>query len=286
MLETKLYESDIRPDWCPGCGDFGALSAVKNALASLEIEPHNVLISSGIGCASNFPGFIRTYGHHGLHGRPLPVAVGAKLANPSLTVLAIAGDGDEYGIGFNHVVHTARRNHDVKLLVLNNEVYGLTTGQLSPTSVFGQRTKTTPYGSSIYPLNPLSALLGVGATFVARGFSGQVKQLSELIQAAIKHRGFSIVDILSPCVTWNDIYDNVRSRMYSLDTVSHDRTNLHAALDRAKETEKIPLGIFFQNEDNPSFDELLHKTINNRFPVNEVKHMTEEEKKVAISNFS
>ncbi len=286
MLETKLYESDIRPDWCPGCGDFGALSAVKNALASLEIEPHHVLISSGIGCASNFPGFIRTYGHHGLHGRPLPVAVGAKLANPSLTVLAIAGDGDEYGIGFNHVVHTARRNHDVKLLVLNNEVYGLTTGQLSPTSVFGQRTKTTPYGSSIYPLNPLSTLLGVGATFVARGFSGQVKQLSELIQAAIKHRGFSIVDILSPCVTWNDIYDNVRSRMYSLDTVSHDRTNLHAALDRSKETEKIPLGIFFQNEDSPSFDELLHKTVNNRFPVNEVKHMTEEEKKLAISIFS
>ncbi len=286
MLETKLYESDIRPDWCPGCGDFGALSAVKNALASLEIEPHRVLISSGIGCASNFPGFIRTYGHHGLHGRPLPVAVGAKLANPSLTVLAIAGDGDEYGIGFNHVVHTARRNHDVKLLVLNNEVYGLTTGQLSPTSVFGQRTKTTPYGSSIYPLNPLSTLLGVGATFVARGFSGQVKQLSELIQAAIKHRGFSIVDILSPCVTWNDIYDNVRFRMYSLDTVNHDRTSLHAALDRSKETEKIPLGIFFQNEDSPSFDELLHKTVNNRFPVNEVKHMTEEEKKVAISIFS
>lgn len=286
MLNIKLFESDTRADWCPGCGDFGALSAVKNALASLDIEPHNVVISSGIGCSSNFPGYIKTYGHHGLHGRALPVAVGAKIANPSLHVLAIAGDGDEYGIGFNHVVHTARRNHDVKLLVLNNEIYGLTTGQLSPTSTFGQRTKTTPLGSTIYPLNPLSTLLGIGATFVARGFSGQVKQLSGLIQAAINHRGFALVDILSPCVTWHDIYDQVRSKMYGLETVSHDSSNLHAALDRARETDKIPLGIFYQNEEQPSFDEMLHKTVNNRFAVNEVRHMTADERKTAMSIFS
>lgn len=286
MLNTKLFESDIRADWCPGCGDFGALSAVKNALASMDIEPHNVVISSGIGCSSNFPGYIRTYGHHGLHGRALPVAVGAKMANPALTVIAVAGDGDEYGIGFNHVVHTARRNHDVKLLVLNNEIYGLTTGQLSPTSTMGQRTKTTPYGSSIYPLNPLSTLLGIGATFVARGFSGQVKHLSGLIQAALKHRGFALVDILSPCVTWHDIYDQVRSKMYTLDTVQHNSSDLHAALDRAKETEKIPLGIFYQNEEQPSFDEMLHKSVKNRFAVNEVKHMTAQEKETALSIFS
>lgn len=286
MLDTKLFESDIRPDWCPGCGDFGALSAVKNALSALEIEPHNVVISSGIGCSSNFPGYIRAYGHHGLHGRPMPVAVGAKIANPSLTVLAIAGDGDEYGIGFNHVVHAARRNHDVKLLVLNNEIYGLTTGQLSPTSTFGQKTKTTPYGSAIYPLNPLSTLIGVGASFVARGFSGQVKQLSELIQAAIKHRGFALVDILSPCVTWHDIYDVVRSKMYTLESVQHDRTDMHAALDRARETEKIPLGIFYQNEEKPSFDELIRQSVGNRFPVNEVRHMTSDEKAVTMDIFS
>lgn len=286
MLDIKQFESDTRADWCPGCGDFGALSAVKNALATLEIEPHNVLISSGIGCSSNFPGYIRTYGHHGLHGRALPVAVGAKIANPSLTVLAIAGDGDEYGIGFNHVVHTARRNHDVKLIVLNNEIYGLTTGQLSPTSVMGQKTKTTPYGSSIYPLNPLSTLLGIGATFVARGFSGQVKQLSGLIQAAIKHRGFALVDVLSPCVTWNDIYDVVRSKMYSLDDEHHNRTDVHAALDRARETDRIPLGIFYQNEESPSFDEMLHKNVGNRFPVNGVRHMTPQEKEIAVSIFS
>ncbi len=286
MLNTKLFESDTRADWCPGCGDFGALSAVKNALASLDIEPHNVVISSGIGCSSNFPGYIRTYGHHGLHGRPLPVAVGSKMANPNLTVLAVAGDGDEYGIGFNHVVHTARRNHDVKLLVLNNEIYGLTTGQLSPTSTYGQRTKTTPYGSSIYPLNPLSTLLGIGATFVARGFSGKVKELSEIIQAAIKHRGFALVDILSPCVTWHDIYDQVRSKMYTLESVGHDSSDLHAALDRSKETDRIPLGIFYQNEDNPSFDELLRKGVGKQYPVDGIRHMTAEEQKVALSIFS
>ncbi|MBX8635951.1 MAG: 2-oxoacid:ferredoxin oxidoreductase subunit beta [Thermoplasmata archaeon] len=290
MLETELlniksYESDIRPDWCPGCGDFGALSAVKNALVGLGIEPHRVLISSGIGCAANFPGYIRAYGHHGLHGRPLPVAVGAKIANPALTVLAIAGDGDEYGIGFNHVVHTARRNHDIKLLVLNNEIYGLTTGQLSPTSKIGQRTKTTPAGSNIYPLNPLSSLLGIGATFVARGFSGQVKQLTGIIQAAIKHRGFALVDILSPCVTWNDIYDDVRSRMYDLESVKHDSSDFMAAMTKAHEEDKIPLGIFFQREDIPSFDETMRELVGGTTPVGGVRHFTAKEKDVALSIF-
>jgi 2-oxoglutarate ferredoxin oxidoreductase subunit beta len=286
MMDLKLLESDVRPDWCPGCGDFGALSAVKNALASLDIEPHKVVISSGIGCSSNFPGYIRTYGHHGLHGRAVPVAIGVKIANPELTVLAIAGDGDEYGIGFNHVVHAARRNHDIKLLVLNNEIYGLTTGQLSPTSKLGQKTKTTPFGSSIYPLNPLSTLLGVGATFVARGFSGQVKQLSELIQAAIKHRGFALVDILSPCVTWHDIYDEVRSKMYDLNKEGHDTSNLHAAIDRSHETDRIPLGLFYQREDVPTFDEMLHENTGGHIPVREVRHLNDEERKAIIDFFS
>ncbi|MBX8631726.1 MAG: 2-oxoacid ferredoxin oxidoreductase [Thermoplasmata archaeon] len=285
LFDMKLYESDIRPDWCPGCGDFGALSAVKGALAGLKIEPHNVLISSGIGCSSNFPGYIRTYGHHGLHGRPVPVAVGAKIANPALTVIAIAGDGDEYGIGFNHVVHAARRNHDIKLIVLNNEIYGLTTGQLSPTSRFGQKTKTTPFGSSIFPLNPLSSLLGIGATFVARGFSGQVKPLTRMIQEAIKHRGFALVDVLSPCVTWNDLYDDIRARMYDLDSVKHDPSDYHSAMTRALEQDKIPLGIFYRREDLPSFDELLRETTGNSIPVKEVRRFNDIERKAALSMF-
>ncbi|MBX8632998.1 MAG: 2-oxoacid:ferredoxin oxidoreductase subunit beta [Thermoplasmata archaeon] len=285
LIDLKTFESDIRPDWCPGCGDFGALSAVKNALAGLGIEPHNVLISSGIGCSSNFPGYIRTYGHHGLHGRPVPVAVGAKIANPALTVLAIAGDGDEYGIGFNHVVHAARRNHDIKLLVLNNEIYGLTTGQLSPTSKLGQKTKTTPYGSSIYPLNPLSSLLGIGATFVARGFSGQVKPLTRMIEEAIHHRGFALVDILSPCVTWNDIYDEIRAKMYDLDSVKHDSSDFNAAMSRAHESEKIPLGIFYRREDLPTFEEQLKQTNGGIAPVSGVRKFNETERNLALSLF-
>jgi len=171
MISLKDFESDIRPDWCPGCGDFGVLAALKDALVSLKIPPHNTVIVSGIGCSSNLPGYIKAYGFHGLHGRPVPVALGIKNSNPELTVIVTAGDGDEYGIGFNHVVHAARRNDNIVEIVMNNEIYGLTTGQLSPTSRMGQITKTTPYGSVYRPLNPLTSIMGVGGTFVSRGFS-------------------------------------------------------------------------------------------------------------------
>ena len=260
-MSIKAYESDTRPDWCPGCGDFGVLAAVKDALATLNIPPHNVVISSGIGCSSNFPGFIKTYGFHGLHGRPIPVAIGMKDANPNLTVLVTAGDGDEYGIGFNHMIHAARRNDDIKVIVMNNEIYGLTTGQLSPTSRLKQVTKTSPSGSIIYPLNPLAALIGDGATFVARGFSGQPKHLSMLIQEAIKHRGFALVDVLSPCVTWYDIYDEVRKLMYKLEDKGHNPADFYAAMKAAKDEERLPLGIFYRDETKPSFQEMLKEQI-------------------------
>ncbi|MEM0120021.1 MAG: 2-oxoacid:ferredoxin oxidoreductase subunit beta [Thermoprotei archaeon] len=285
MLNPKLYESDTRPDWCPGCGDFGVLAALKSALITLGIPPEKVFISSGIGCSSNLPGYIRTYAHHGLHGRPLPVAVGVKIANPNLVVIVTAGDGDEYGIGFNHVVHTARRNHDVKLIVMNNEVYGLTTGQLSPTSKQGQKTKTSPDGSIIYPLNPLSTLLGAGATFVARGFSGDPKHLSMLIQEAIKHRGFALVDAISPCVTWHDIYDEVRQKMYKLDDAGHNPSDFVAALHRAQEVDKIPLGIFYRTEDKPTFEELMSSEIHSPIPVENVRNLTEAEFAKALEPF-
>jgi 2-oxoglutarate ferredoxin oxidoreductase subunit beta len=285
VLDPRVYESDTRPDWCPGCGDFGVLAALKNALITLQIPPERVFISSGIGCSSNLPGYIRTYAHHGLHGRPLPVAVGVKVANPNLVVIAAAGDGDEYGIGFNHVVHTARRNHDVKLIVMNNEVYGLTTGQLSPTSKKGQRTKTSPDGSIIYPLNPLSTLLGVGATFVARGFSGDPKHLSMLIQEAIKHRGFALVDVISPCVTWHDIYDEVRQKMYKLEDVGHDPSDLVAALHRAQEVDKIPLGLFYRSEEKPTFEELVSSEVTATIPVESVRNLSEQEFAKAIEPF-
>ncbi|PSN84051.1 hypothetical protein B9P99_04025 [Candidatus Marsarchaeota G1 archaeon OSP_B] len=261
------------------------LAALKSALATLEIPPEKVVISSGIGCSSNLPGYIRAYGHHGLHGRPLPVAIGIKLANPELVVIVTAGDGDEYGIGFNHVVHAARRNHDVKLIVMNNEVYGLTTGQASPTSKVGQKTKSTPDGSFIYPLNPLSTLLGAGATFVARGFSGDPKHLSFLIQEAIKHRGFALVDAISPCVTWHDIYDEVRQRMYKLEDSGHDPSDLLSAIKRANEIEKIPLGIFYRTEERPSFEELVSQEIGREPPVQAVKRLSEQQIKSVMAQF-
>jgi 2-oxoglutarate ferredoxin oxidoreductase subunit beta len=277
LYNPKAFESDVKADWCPGCGDFGVLAALKDALVAQKIEPHNVVIVSGIGCSSNLPGYIRAYGFHGLHGRPVPVALGIKDANPKLTVIATAGDGDEYGIGFNHVVHAARRNDDIKLIVMNNEIYGLTTGQLSPTSKLGQKTKTTPDGSIIYPLRPLSTLLGAGATFISRGFSGDPKHLSRLIQEAIKHRGFAIVDAISPCVTWHNIFDDVRKRVYRLEDRGYRPDNEGEALKAINDETGIPIGIFYRTEEKATFQEMMAEINGGRWPADQVRGLTPEE---------
>ncbi len=218
----------VDPDWCPGCGDFGVLAAVQKALVELQIPNHTVATVSGIGCSSNFPGFINTYGMHTLHGRSLPVASGLKLANHELTVLVTGGVGDGFGIGCGHFVHTMRRNINLTYLVLDNQVYGLTTGQTSPTSRIGMKTKSNPYGNGDTPVNPITLALSAGATFVGRGFSGDQKHLTELIKAAIQHKGFSFLDIFSPCVTYN--HDNTfqwfRPRVKRLeDDATYDATN-------------------------------------------------------------
>jgi 2-oxoglutarate ferredoxin oxidoreductase subunit beta len=285
LYNPKAFESDVRADWCPGCGDFGVLASLKDALTSLKLEPHNVVIVSGIGCSSNLPGYIRTYGFHGLHGRPVPVAIGIKNANPRLTVLATAGDGDEYGIGFNHVVHAARRNDDVKLIVMNNEIYGLTTGQLSPTSKLGQKTKTTPDGSIIYPLRPLPTLMGAGATFVARGFSGDPKHLSYIIQEAIKHRGFALVDVISPCVTWHNIFDEVKKRVYRLEDRGHRPASYAEALSAVEDESGIPIGIFYRTEDKPTFQEMLATNNGGQWSVDSVRGLTPEQAEEAMRQY-
>jgi len=202
-LTAKDYKGHIDPDWCPGCGDFGVLNALQRACAELQISPHDILTVSGIGCSSNFPGYFNAYGMHTLHGRSLAVATGAKMANHELTVVVTGGDGDGYGIGGNHFTHTARRNVDLTYLVMNNQVYGLTTGQVSPTSRVGMKTKSTPFGSIETPLNPITSAIMNGATFVARGYSGDPRHLANLIKQAIQHKGFSLIDIFSPCVTFN-----------------------------------------------------------------------------------
>ncbi|MGA7159340.1 MAG: 2-oxoacid:ferredoxin oxidoreductase subunit beta [Acidobacteriaceae bacterium] len=254
------FKGRVEPDWCPGCGDYGVLAAVQKALVELQIPQHQVATISGIGCSSNFPGFIETYGMHTLHGRSLPVATGVKMANHALTVLVTGGDGDGFGIGCGHFVHAMRRNVDLTYMVMDNQIYGLTTGQTSPTSRLGAKTKTTPYGNVERPVNPIALALAAGATFVARGFSADQKHLTELIKLAIQHKGFSFLDIFSPCVTYN--HDNTvqwfRPRVKRLeDNPAYDPTNFEAAMQQAQIWgDEIPIGRFFERTDLHSLDEL------------------------------
>src|ERR1700757_3818992 len=224
------------PDWCPGCGDFGVLAALQKALVELQIPSHDVVTISGIGCSSNFPGYINTYGMHTLHGRAPAVATGMKLANHQLTVVVTGGDGDGFGIGGNHFVHTMRRNVDLLYIVMDNQIYGLTTGQTSPTSRVGMKTKSMPFGNIEAPVNPISLALAAGATFVGRGFSGDQKHLTELLKRAIQHKGFSFIDVFSPCVTYNhdNTYQWFRPRVKKLeDDSAHDPTNWMAAMEKS-----------------------------------------------------
>ncbi len=249
-LPASTYKSEVKPDWCPGCGDHGVLNALQRAAGKCGIQPKDLLVVSGIGCSSNLPGFIHAYGFHSLHGRSVPVATGAKLANPDLNVVITGGDGDAYGIGLGHFVHIARRNINLTYIVMDNQIYGLTTGQASPTSRKGHKTKSTPLGNIETPLNPLVLAMVSGATFVARGFSGDMNHLTDLMTQAIQHKGFSLVDVFSPCVTYNKVntYPWFRENIYKLEDVKHDRSDYEAALKRAHEwdVKKIPIGVFYQ----------------------------------------
>jgi 2-oxoglutarate ferredoxin oxidoreductase subunit beta len=257
-LKPKDYKGKVDPDWCPGCGDFGLLNAVQKALAELHLPPHDVLCVSGIGCSSNFPGYLSTYGMHTLHGRALAVATGAKFANHELTVLVTGGDGDGYGIGGNHFAHTARRNVDLTYLVMNNQIYGLTTGQVSPSSSVGMLTKSTPFGNLERPVNPITAAIMNGATYVARGFSGNGKQLVSLVKGAIEHKGFALVDVFSPCVTFNhdNTYEFFRDRIKTLEDVGHDPSDWKSACEKALEWgDTIYTGLFLKREGVPALNE-------------------------------
>ncbi len=258
-LTMADFKGRVDPDWCPGCGDFGVLAAVQKALVELQIPNHQIVTISGIGCSSNFPGFIETYGMHTLHGRSLPVATGVKMANHELTVLVTGGDGDGFGIGGNHFTHTIRKNVDLTYIVMDNQIYGLTTGQTSPTSRIGMKTKSAPYGNIESPINPISMALAAGATFVARGFSGEQKHLTELIKQAIQHKGFSFLDVFSPCVTYNkdNTFQWFRPRVKKLeDEAGHDTSNWLAAMEKSTMWgDEIPIGKFFERTDLPSLDQ-------------------------------
>ena len=258
-LTAKDFKGNVEPDWCPGCGDFGVLNSLQRAAAELGLRPHEIVTVSGIGCSSNLPGYINTYGMHTLHGRSLAFATGVKMANHELNVIATGGDGDGYGIGGNHFTHTARRNVDLTYVVMNNQIYGLTTGQISPTSRVGQKTKSTPFGSVEYPLNPITSAIMNGATYVARGYSGDIKHLTELIKGGIQHQGFALIDIFSPCVTFN--LDNThaffKSHIRKLEDEGHDPTDWAAACEKAMVWgDEIYIGKFFQAEQRESLGQL------------------------------
>ena len=251
QLTARDFKGKIDPDWCPGCGDFGVLNSLQRAAAELGLRPHEIVTVSGIGCSSNLPGYINTYGAHTLHGRSLAFATGVKMANHELTVIATGGDGDGYGIGGNHFTHTARRNVDLTYVVMNNQIYGLTTGQVSPTSRVGQKTKSTPFGSVEYPINPITSAIMNGATYVARGYSGDVRHLTELIKGGIEHQGFALIDIFSPCVTFNldNTHNFFKERIKKLEDEGHDATDWSAACEKAMVWgDEIYIGKFYHLE--------------------------------------
>ncbi len=263
------YAINRPPIWCPGCGDYGILEALRRALAEVGVPNEEVVVASGIGCSSQLPHFMKTYGIHGIHGRAVAIATGVKIANPRLKVVVVGGDGDGYGIGLNHMIHAARRNVGITYIVSNNQVYGLTTGQMSPTTLRGTKTKTTPFGSVDEPVNPLALALAAGATYVARGFSGDVPHLTQLIKSALVHRGFALVDVLSPCVTFNKVntYDWFRARVYKLEESGHDLSDHVQAYKKALEWPtldpygKIPIGLFYRTEERPTYEEELLRLI-------------------------
>ena len=251
------FKGKVDPDWCAGCGDFGVLNSLRKACLDLGLKPHEILTISGIGCSSNFPGFFNSYGMHTLHGRSIAVATGAKMANHELTVFVTGGDGDGYGIGGNHFTHTARRNVDLTYIVMDNEIYGLTTGQLSPTSSLDMKTKSSPHGSIEFPFNPITSAIMNGATFVARGFSSDTKHLTMLMQQAIEHKGFSLISVFSPCITFN--HDNTNAffkpRIKKLEDEGHDPSDWKAACEKAMLWgDVIYTGLFTHVKDRLSLD--------------------------------
>ncbi|WP_199623433.1 2-oxoacid:ferredoxin oxidoreductase subunit beta [Paenibacillus alkalitolerans] len=260
MATFKEFRNNIKPNWCPGCGDFSVQAAIQRAAANVGLEPENLAVVSGIGCSGRISGYINAYGFHGVHGRALPIAQGLKMANRELTVIASGGDGDGFAIGMGHTVHAIRRNMNITYIVMDNQIYGLTKGQTSPRSGEGFKTKSTPEGSIETTLNPLEIALSAGATFVAQSFSSNLKQLTHLIEEAIKHEGFSLVNVFSPCVTFNKIntYDWFKENIVDLDEQNdYDPSNRIAAMTKLMETNGMLTGLIYQDKNKKSYENLV-----------------------------
>lgn len=289
-MEYKLadFKTPVHNDWCAGCGDFGILNAIQMSLYELEVSPHQAAIFSGIGCSGKTPHFINTFGIHTLHGRVLPFAQGAKLANPNLKILAVGGDGDGLGIGSGHFVNSGRRNIDITYIIYNNGVYGLTKGQASPTLKLGMKTKSLPQPNVNDSINPIALACISGFTYIARGYSYDIKHLKEIIKKGIEHIGLSFIDVLQPCPTYNDINTKEWYQSFTLDennpsiripkiykleeegyngVVNNDEESsdkIIKAIEKSKEWEnRIPVGVFYENKKTPTYEERLQSRIEN-----------------------
>jgi 2-oxoglutarate ferredoxin oxidoreductase subunit beta len=255
MLTYKDFVKE-KPTWCPGCGDYGVLKAMQEAVASLGLEPKDVVLVSGIGCSGKITSYFNSYGFHSMHGRTLPVATGIRLANPELTVIAAGGDGDGYGIGLNHLIHSMRRNINITYIVMHNNVYGNTKGQTSPTSEKGYVSGSSPYGTVEEPIHPISLALASGATYVAQGITSNIKQLTRLVKEGIEHEGFSLINVFSPCVTYDKkrTYAWYKEHLTDLDTLEgYDPSNWSQAMNMVHEHGEMVVGLIYR-EEKPSFE--------------------------------
>ena len=268
-MESQIFEmGDIDIAWCPGCGNFSILKVLKQALSELGIKPEKLVLVSGIGQAAKIPHYFRTNFFNGLHGRAIPPATAIKVVNPDLTVIAESGDGDMYGEGGNHLINAIRRNPDITNIVHNNMVYGLTKGQAAPTSQIGFKTPVQVKGVFLEPFNPLALAVALDASFVARAFSGDIEQTKEILEQAISHKGFALVDIFQPCVSFNKVNTHkwFKENTYYLDK-SHDPLNRAVAFQKAVEREKLPLGIFYRNDKKSTFEENVGVYRQNKEPL-------------------
>lgn len=247
LLTAKDYKTELHPIWCPGCGDFGVLNALHRALAAQQVAPESLVMISGIGCSSRAPHFVNAYGFHTVHGRALPIATGVKEARPELEVIAVGGDGDFFAIGMGHLPHAARRNPDICCIIMDNEIYGLTKGQASPTSRLKLVTGSTPYELVDQPINPIALAIVSGATFVARGYSGKPKELADLIIQGMAHKGFAVLQVISPCVTFHNIFEETKAGVHDLPK-EHNPKDKAAAIKLAIEGNGMDIGIFYREE--------------------------------------
>jgi 2-oxoglutarate ferredoxin oxidoreductase subunit beta len=308
-LKLADYKTDVHNDWCPGCGDFGIVNAIQMALMDMQIPRHKAAIFSGIGCSGKAAHFIHTYGIHTLHGRVLPFAQGAKLCNPDLEVLAVGGDGDGLGIGAGHFVSAGRRNVDMVYIIFNNGVYGLTKGQAAPTLKLGMKTKSLAQPNANNSVNPISLALVSGFTFIARGYSYDVRHLKELIRRAIEHKGLAYIDVLQPCPTYNDIntrewyqgLDNIDAetqrqmpRTYKVEETGYDGTvhkedqvdiKVGQVIQKSNEWgNRIPLGVFYQNEHIPTYQERILSRIDSYMENPPARQTISDQNKKPLAN--